>query len=144
MKFNYRYKIMPSDLWQFHMYYAYSSYLCIINIICTISSIVLIFVDVDDFKHYNDKYGHMNGDIVLKTFAKCLSEQFSSIGYINEIAKKLSNVELEGFGMVKTSFSAGAASYPVDGVSYDELCNAADEALYEVKESGKGKFYWYR
>ena len=129
----------------------------------------LIFVDVDDFKHYNDKYGHMNGDIVLKTFAKCLSEQFSSIGYvgryggdefvvfitgsyekdyidgkINEIAKKLSNVELEGFGMVKTSFSAGAASYPVDGVSYDELCNAADEALYEVKESGKGKFYWHR
>lgn len=129
----------------------------------------LIFVDVDDFKHYNDEYGHLNGDIVLKTFAKCLSEQFSSIGYvgryggdefvvfvtgsyekeyidgkINEIAKKLSSVELEGFGMVPTSFSAGAASYPVDGASYEELCNAADEALYEVKESGKGKFYWHR
>ena len=43
MKFNYQYKVMPSDLWQFHMYYAYSSYLCIVNIICTISSIVLIF-----------------------------------------------------------------------------------------------------
>lgn len=129
----------------------------------------LIFVDVDDFKHYNDEYGHLNGDIVLKTFAKCLSEQFSSIGYvgryggdefvvfvtgsyereyidgkINEIAKSLSNVELEGFGMVPTSFSAGAATCPVDGANYDELCNAADEALYEVKESGKGKFYWHR
>ena len=33
---------MPSDLWQFHMYYAYSSYLCIVNIICIISSIALI------------------------------------------------------------------------------------------------------
>lgn len=43
MKFSYKYKVMPSDLWQFHMYYAYSSYLCIINIICIISSITLIF-----------------------------------------------------------------------------------------------------
>lgn len=43
MKFKYQYKIKPSDLWQFHMYYAYSSYLCIINIICIISSIALIF-----------------------------------------------------------------------------------------------------
>jgi len=42
MNFKYRYKIMPSDLWQFHMYYAYSSYLCIVNIICIISSIALI------------------------------------------------------------------------------------------------------
>lgn len=129
----------------------------------------LIFVDVDDFKHYNDEYGHLNGDIVLKTFAKCLAEQFSQIGYVgryggdefvvfvtgsyekdiidgkmSEIAKKLSSIELEGFGMVPSSFSAGAASYPADGTSYGELCNAADEALYEVKESGKGKFYWHR
>ena len=129
----------------------------------------LIFVDVDDFKRYNDEYGHLNGDIVLRTFSKCLSEQFSSIGYVGRyggdefvvfvtgeyekdyidekmkvIAEKLSGVELEGFGRVPTSFSAGAASYPADGVRYDELCNAADEALYEVKESGKGKFYWHR
>ena len=129
----------------------------------------LIFVDVDDFKQYNDKYGHLNGDIVLKSFSKCLFEQFSSIGYVGryggdefvvfitgsyekdyidgkmkEIAKKLSSVELEGFGSVSTSFSAGAASYPADGANYEELCNAADEALYEVKESGKGKFYWHR
>lgn len=129
----------------------------------------LIFVDVDDFKHYNDEYGHLNGDIVLKTFAKCLSEQFSSIGYVGryggdefvvfitgayekdyidekvgKIANELSSIELDGFGRVPTSFSAGGASYPSDGASYDELCNAADEALYEVKESGKGKFYWHR
>lgn len=42
MEFKYKYKLEPSDLWQFHMYYAYSSYLCIINIICILSSIVLI------------------------------------------------------------------------------------------------------
>lgn len=42
MEFKYKYRLKPSDLWQFHMYYAYSSYLCIINIICILSSIVLI------------------------------------------------------------------------------------------------------
>ena len=42
MEFKYRYKLKPFDLWQFHMYYAYSSYLCIINIICILSSIVLL------------------------------------------------------------------------------------------------------
>lgn len=42
MEFKYKFKLQPSDLWQFHMYYAYSSYLCIINIICILSSIVLL------------------------------------------------------------------------------------------------------
>ena len=37
MEFKYKYKLEPSDLWQFHMYYAYSSYLCIINIILRVS-----------------------------------------------------------------------------------------------------------
>lgn len=43
MEFKFNYKLKPVDLWQFHMYYAYSSYLCIINIICIISSVVLIY-----------------------------------------------------------------------------------------------------
>jgi len=42
MEYKYRYKVEASDLWQFRMYYAYSSYLCIINIICIISSIALL------------------------------------------------------------------------------------------------------
>lgn len=42
MEFKYKFKLQPSDLWQFHMYYAYSSYLCMINIICILSSIVLL------------------------------------------------------------------------------------------------------
>lgn len=42
MEFKFRYKVKPSDLWQFYMYYAYSSYLCIINIICIVSSVALL------------------------------------------------------------------------------------------------------
>ena len=129
----------------------------------------LVFVDVDDFKKYNDNYGHLNGDIVLKSFAKALSDQFSKEGYVGryggdefvvfvkeahdkeQISKQfmkvrevLSSIELEGFGNVPASFSAGAANYPSDAIEYEELCNAADNALYKVKESGKGKLYWYK
>jgi len=43
MEFKYRYQIRPSDIWQVRMYYAYASYTAIVNIVCIISSIVLIF-----------------------------------------------------------------------------------------------------
>lgn len=127
----------------------------------------LIFVDVDDFKRYNDEYGHINGDVVLKTFAGNLSAEFGSKGYvgryggdefvvflrntndkaainkqITRIREKLSDIALEGFGLVPVTFSAGGALYPADGVTFEELCNSADKALYQVKESGKAKFYW--
>ena len=45
---------------------------------------------------------------------------------------------------VPVSFSAGGATYPADGLNCDELCKSADVALYQVKEAGKGKFYWYQ
>lgn len=43
MEFKYRYRVEASDLWQLQMYYTYSSYLCIINIICIVSSIALLY-----------------------------------------------------------------------------------------------------
>lgn len=129
---------------------------------------VLIFVDVDDFKCYNDKYGHLNGDAVLKKFARELQEEFAQTGitgryggdefivflknvsdreYVDRamtrLKERLSAIELEEFGAVPLSFSAGGARYPQDGVTFVELCKLADEALYAVKADGKGKYYWY-
>ena len=43
MEFRYQYQVRPSDLWQMQMYYTYSSYLSIINVICIVSSIVLLY-----------------------------------------------------------------------------------------------------
>lgn len=43
MEFKYRFRVEASDLWQLQMYYTYSSYLCIINIICIVSSIALLY-----------------------------------------------------------------------------------------------------
>lgn len=40
--FNYRYTVKASDIWQVRMYYAYASYLAMVNIICITASIILI------------------------------------------------------------------------------------------------------
>lgn len=130
---------------------------------------VLIFVDVDNFKVYNDNYGHLNGDAVLKKFARELQAEFGDGGIIGryggdefivflthtedrarvEKAMKrlqgaLASMELEGFGTVALSFSSGGVCFPKDGADFKELCKMADDALYRVKEDGKGRFYWYR
>ena len=42
MEFRYRYSIKPSDIWQVRMYYAYTSYLAAVNLVCIFASIVLI------------------------------------------------------------------------------------------------------
>ena len=129
----------------------------------------LIFLDVDDFKKYNDTYGHLNGDIVLKKFATELQKEFGEIGIVgryggdeftifiestsqkgviamvmDRLRQSLSEIELEGFGVVPLSFSAGGACYPQDALTFTDLCKRADDALYHVKEDGKGKFYWYQ
>ena len=133
------------------------------------ASAALIFVDVDDFKNYNDTYGHLNGDIVLKKFATELQKEFGEIGIVgryggdeftifientpqkgvvamvmDRLRQSLADIELEEFGIVPLSFSAGGACYPQDALSFNDLCKLADDALYHVKEDGKGKFYWYR
>ena len=132
-------------------------------------SAALIFLDVDDFKNYNDTYGHLNGDIVLKKFATELQKEFGEIGIVgryggdeftifiestpqkgviemvmDRLRQSLSDIELEGFGIVPLSFSAGGACYPQDALTFTDLCKRADDALYHVKEDGKGKFYWYQ
>jgi diguanylate cyclase (GGDEF)-like protein len=130
---------------------------------------ILIFVDVDNFKKYNDTYGHLNGDVVLKKFARELQEEFGEYGIVGRyggdefvvflqtgldqksvdlamgrLARRLSSIELDAFGEVPMGFSAGAARCPQDGSSFNKLCGLADDALYRVKKDGKGKFYWYR
>lgn len=43
MEFKYEYQVVPSDLWQVQMYYAYSSYTAVINVVCIASSIALLY-----------------------------------------------------------------------------------------------------
>lgn len=125
---------------------------------------VLIFIDVDDFKKYNDTYGHQNGDFCLVHFAKTMKACFPQetilgryggdefIAYLKSVTakevrqymevfqKKVAHLQLPTGEEIQLSASAGGASFPSQGEDYVSLCRRADVMLYDVKRNGKADF----
>ena len=123
-----------------------------------------IFIDIDNFKTYNDTYGHNNGDLCLKHCArimkKCFPEdsilgryggdefvvclkgatQEETHAYMLEFQSCLTPLTLSTGEVAELSVSAGGAAYPDQGEDFVSLCRSADAALYEVKQNGKGDF----
>lgn len=118
----------------------------------------ILLIDVDDFKHYNDNYGHPEGDLVLETLAGIListvkdsgtvfrhgGEEFAIIlpksnieqGYrIAENIRK--NVAEHVFRKRSVTVSIGVAQYPQHGDHYTQLLDYADKGLYRAKAKGK-------
>ncbi len=128
----------------------------------------LFMIDMDNFKAINDNYGHIEGDNTLKMFADTM-RKFSSDGdvlcriggdefvmFINGITSKseLSNLagdiisdlcaklEAKKFE-TNSSVSIGVAQIPEDGSDFGTVYNAADKALYYVKQNGKNSFHFF-
>ncbi len=122
-----------------------------------------LMIDIDDFKNYNDKYGHTAGDIVLKTLSKVLKrfgqsgivaryggEEFSMLlpetpkrkaKRIAEDIRKTVKEEIIELRRVEThiSISIGVSSFPEDAKVQDDLIQTADERLYIAKRQGKDR-----
>ena len=127
--------------------------------------LTLIFIDIDGFKNFNDKHGHLLGDKLLADFASLLKKNcrkndiFGRYGgeefiiATPEIDKKTAyalTVKLKGLvnshkflgkegGVAGISFSAGIASKPQDGDNLKDLLHRADEAMYRAKKKGKNR-----
>ena len=123
-----------------------------------------IFIDIDNFKIYNDTYGHNNGDLCLKHCARIMKKCFpedSILGryggdefvvclkgatkeetytYMQEFQSWLTPLTLSTGEVAELSVSAGGAAYPDQGEDFVSLCRSADAALYKVKQNGKGDF----
>lgn len=127
----------------------------------------LLFIDVDDFKSINDRFGHAVGDQVLRTLAEMLgggpqalrrSDVAARYGG-EEFCVLLPETGAEGAGVkaerIRRSVAAhgwarvapvgsvtvsiGVAAYPSNGSTVAEVLKAADQAMYASKKSGKNR-----
>jgi diguanylate cyclase (GGDEF)-like protein len=124
--------------------------------------LTLCLIDLDDFKHINDRYGHPVGDRVLAQLSARLrqggeafrlgGDEFavllpghdstSAFTAAASIIARISSTPIELIGRVTAS--AGVATFPSQGVGRDELVRLADSALYWAKEHGKNQVRVYR
>jgi diguanylate cyclase (GGDEF)-like protein len=126
-------------------------------------------LDVDDFKKFNDKYGHSSGDLVLASIGEIIFATLRGVDYafryggeefivllpetklesavhvaerLREAIEAESLVKLKGIAAHGVTVSAGVACYPDSALKRDELFNKVDGLLYQAKVFGKNKVYF--
>lgn len=129
----------------------------------------LIFIDLDNLKMINDKYGHEEGDLAIIKLSEYLlanlpagtflcrrsGDEFIALiqntQHMPFLARDLSKIP-HGFTidagiseprLIQTSFSAGAAIYPTDANDLNGILTAADMALRAAKQAGRAQLVWY-
>jgi diguanylate cyclase (GGDEF)-like protein len=122
----------------------------------------LLIIDIDHFKQVNDNHGHQKGDEVLCRLAKVFRETIRDCDYVaryggEEFIVLLTEIEPStsmaaadrirtraaqetfhsGEESISVTVSIGAAFFPDDGDNPQRLIQAADQALYTAKETGR-------
>ncbi|MCJ7606200.1 MAG: diguanylate cyclase, partial [Dehalococcoidales bacterium] len=118
----------------------------------------LAIIDLDSFKAYNDTYGHLSGDSLLREIGNTIKMSIRNADHAfryggDEFAIVLPQTDIEsasqvadrvrrkiGSGIdtkdVAVTASIGIASWPGDGVSHTDIITAADVTLYQAKRNG--------
>jgi diguanylate cyclase (GGDEF)-like protein/putative nucleotidyltransferase with HDIG domain len=123
----------------------------------------IFMLDLDNFKTYNDVYGHPAGDILLSQIGKIIKSTVRNIDQafryggdefvvilpqtarddayvVAERVREQIAGEMEKKAITVTC-SIGLASYPKDGAVADELVDVADNALYHAKRTGGNRIF---
>ncbi len=132
--------------------------------------LALLMMDVDRFKSYNDTYGHLQGDELLKAFANVIKsgarrpadivarlggEEFGillpnttidgAVGVAEVLRQKVEEMRVplpDGKEPIAVTVSIGVATIiPSNNSSYNFLINEADSHLYKAKHAGRNKVF---
>lgn len=122
-------------------------------------SLSVIMIDIDDFKQFNDTFGHQKGDEILEAFSSLIASKTRSIDYVfryggEEFVILLPSTGLEGAlstatrilesvntsEELKITFSAGVAEWNQERSR--ELLLKTDRLMYEAKRMGKNKIQY--
>jgi diguanylate cyclase (GGDEF)-like protein len=134
--------------------------------------LTLVMFDIDYFKKYNDRYGHIEGDQVLKTIGKLLKKSFkrktdaigryggeeflavlsqtdleTAISLVKEFQQKLKNCNLQHkdspFGEITVSAGIHSGKISKDE-NLDTFLRKVDEELYKAKKCGRNRYSFYK
>ncbi|WP_022856033.1 GGDEF domain-containing protein [Thermodesulfobacterium thermophilum] len=125
----------------------------------------IIFIDIDNFKKINDQYGHITGDLVLKTLVMIIKKnlrkndlvfRFGGEEFVVllaetdaqqaiEIAERIreavakEQIEINPNQTLSITISCGVAAINKDIVTPQDLIEIADNAMYKAKKEGKNR-----
>lgn len=122
----------------------------------------ILVLDLDRFKKYNDRFGHLAGNEALQRVARAMRVAVRSVDFParyggEEFAVIVPQIDAAALAMVaerirfavevmpapgdgaRLTVSIGAALYPTDGRTVDGLFHAADERLYQAKGEGRNR-----
>lgn len=131
-------------------------------------SLSFLMIDIDNFKSFNDKYGHLVGDVILKAVAEIIKSNCREIDLIGRfggeefmvilpmttkdgalfaaerIRKSVESTSIRAFDeFINITVSIGVANFRNDANVAQELIDKADWALYRSKRTGKNKVSVY-
>jgi len=128
-------------------------------------SLGMIMLDVDDFKRFNDTWGHAAGDEILRELGSLLLREvrgediacrYGGDEFIvilpdasREVTRKraemiceyagLFHLQFEGQSLAAVTLSLGVAVFPEHGATSTGILRAVDDALYRAKHQGRGR-----
>ena len=130
--------------------------------------VYISILDIDEFKSFNDNYGHLMGDRIIENIAKIMKEVVGNRGqvgrfggdefvivtktilsdedflYIIKTIRKNIAWKFEDIVPgVKITLSIGIVKSPNDGNMYEELFEKADKCLYLAKQKGRNRYVLY-